>query len=130
MIYRLIAYTLILLGLVGTFYMGLTGINDAEHEVPAISRTSLSRQLADSSRLIFIDVSTAAEIDTNSVPWEPLLRIPLLDLEKRCPELTPYAADQMVVLCPTGNRSRQGARILRKAGFKAFYLEDGLGDRP
>jgi rhodanese-related sulfurtransferase len=32
----------------------------------------------------------------------------------------------MMILCPTGNRSRQGARILRLAGFDAWYLSKGM----
>ena len=126
MIYRLVAYSLILLGIGGTIYIGVEGIYGDSYDIPFMSIESLSRQLDDSSAFILVDVRTESEITTAPAPWENTIHIPLLMLEERCLELTEYKDQPLMLLCPTGNRSRQGARILRLAGFDAHYLEHGM----
>ncbi len=126
MIYRFLAYSFILLGTVGTIYMGVEGIYGDDYDIPSMSVESFSRQYSDSSKFILIDVRTEAEIRERPAPWEEVIQIPLLSLEKRCMELNIYKDRPMMVMCPTGNRSRQGARILRLAGYDAFYLAKGM----
>ena len=126
MIYRLIAYSLIILGAGGTIYRGVEGIYGDDYAIPSQSYESFSRQYSDTSNYILIDVRTETEIDTQPAPWPNTVQIPLLLLEDRCLELNKYKDQPMMVLCPTGNRSRQGARILRLAGFDASYLEKGM----
>lgn len=126
MIYRLIAYSLILLGTGGTIYIGVEGIYGDDYDIPTTSFTSFSRQYSDSSEYILIDVRTESEIAARPAPWLSTIQIPLIALEDRCMELNKYKDQSMLVLCPTGNRSRQGARILRLAGFDASYMEKGM----
>ena len=126
MIYRIFAYSLILLGTGGTIYMGVEGIYGDDYEIPTMSEASFSRQFSDSSKYILIDVRTESEVAEKPAPWSNTIEIPLLILEDRCPELNDYKDQPMMVLCPTGNRSRQGARILRLAGYDAWYLEKGM----
>ncbi|MBT3253036.1 MAG: rhodanese-like domain-containing protein [Candidatus Marinimicrobia bacterium] len=126
MIYRLIAYSLILLGTGGTIYIGVEGIYGDHYDIPALSYESFSRQYSDSSNYILIDVRTESEVVSQPAPWSNTIRIPLLSLEDRSMELNQYKDQPMMVLCPTGNRSRQGARILRLAGFDASYMEKGM----
>ncbi|NQV43230.1 MAG: rhodanese-like domain-containing protein [Candidatus Marinimicrobia bacterium] len=126
MIYRLIAYSLILLGTGGTIYMGVEGIYGDHYDIPTMSLASFSRQYSDSSQYILIDVRTESEIAARPAPWMNTIQIPLLALEARCMELNKYKDQSMLVLCPTGNRSRQGARVLKLAGFDASYMENGM----
>ncbi len=126
MIYRLLAYSLILLGAGGTVYIGVEGIYGDHYDIPALSYESFSRQYSDSSNYILIDVRTESEVASHPAPWSSTIQIPLLSLEDRCMELNVYKEQPMMVLCPTGNRSRQGARVLRLAGFDAFYMEKGM----
>ncbi|MEA3288428.1 MAG: rhodanese-like domain-containing protein [Candidatus Marinimicrobia bacterium] len=126
MIHRLAAYSLILLGIGGTIYMGVEGIYGDSYEIPFLKIESFNRQLNDSSAFILVDVRTEQEIIAAPAPWERTIHIPLLMLEERCLELTEYKNQQIMLLCPTGNRSRQGARILQLAGFNAVYLENGM----
>ena len=126
MIHRLIAYSLILLGTGGTVYMGVEGIYGDRYDIPSMSYESFGRQFSDSSRYILIDVRTESEINEKPAPWEKTIKIPLLSLEDRCMELTEYKNQPLMLICPTGNRSRQGARVLRLAGFDAWYLEQGM----
>ncbi len=110
--------------------MGVEGIYGDQYDVPSMSIESFSRQLSDSDDLILIDVRTASEIKANPAPWPNAIHIPLLNLEERCMELTVYEDKVLVLLCPTGNRSRQGARLLRLAGFDAIYLKNGMFGKP
>ncbi len=126
MIHRLIAYSLILLGIGGTIYIGVEGIYGDEYDIPSMGFESFSRQIGDSSRYILIDVRTKSEIAQRPALWQNTIHIPLLALEERCLELTDFEKQEMILLCPTGNRSRQGARVLRLAGFKAKYLKEGM----
>ena len=126
MIHRLLAYTLILLGIGGTIYMGVEGIYGDQFDVPSMSLESFSRQIDDSSMFIIVDVRTEPEILTTPAPWKNTLHIPLLSLEERCVELTEFKDQPIMLLCPTGNRSRQGARLLQLAGFDAYYLQQGM----
>ena len=126
MIHRLIAYSLILLGAGGTIYMGVEGIYGDDYDIPTMSYESFSRHYSDSSNYILIDVRTESEIAAQPAPWSNTIQIPLLLLEARCMELNKYKDQPMLVLCPTGNRSRQGARVLRMAGFDASYFGKGM----
>jgi rhodanese-related sulfurtransferase len=126
MIYRFVAYSLILLGIGGTIYLGVEGIYGDQYEIPSMDVESFSRQLDDSARYIIIDVRTIDEIEAVNAPWENTIQIPLLSLEERCIELTEYKDTPLMLICPTGNRSKQGARILQLAGFDAYYLKNGI----
>ena len=126
MIYRLVAYSLVLLGMGGTIYMAIEGVYRDEYDVPGIAYEELIRQLADSSELTIIDVRNADEISDRDSLWEEVLHIPLFLLEKRSIELTPYRDSPLILVCPNGKRSMQGAQILRLAGFEAYYLDKGL----
>jgi len=106
--------------------MGVEGIYGDDYDIPAVSYESFSGQYADSSNYILIDVRTESEIADRPAPWTNTIQIPLLSLEDRCMELNKYKDQPMMMLCPTGNRSRQGARVLRLAGFDARYLEKGM----
>ena len=106
--------------------MGVEGIYGEEYAIPMIDFEIPTDPSSDSSQYVFIDVRTMREIEQRPAPWPIIEKIPLLLLEDRCLELNKYKDRSMVVLCDTGNRSRQGARILRMAGFDAFYLETGM----
>lgn len=126
MIQRLVAYSFILLGVGGTVYMGVEGLYGEDYAIPMVDFERPTHESSDSSEFVFIDVRTLREIDQRPAPWPNIEHIPLLLLEDRCLELNKYRDRSMLVLCDTGNRSRQGARILRMAGFEAFYLKTGM----
>lgn len=106
--------------------MGVEGIYGDKYDVPSMSLESFSRQIDDSLEFIIVDVRTEAEIMANPALWSNTINIPLLTLEERCMELTEFKDQPIMLLCPTGNRSRQGARLLQLAGFNAYYLEQGM----
>lgn len=126
MTHRLIAYSLILLGIGGTIYIGFKGIYGDRYNTPSMSIETFSRQIADSSNYILIDVRTESEIAAQPALWDSTIHIPLMALEERYMELTEFKDRPLMMLCPSGNRSRQGARLLRLAGFKAYYLNKGM----
>lgn len=61
----------------------------------------------------FLDVRTQEEWNETHIPNTTL--IPLDELENRLGELP--RGQEIVVVCRSGNRSQQGARILAEAGF-------------
>ncbi len=74
---------------------------------------------------LFLDVRSAAEWNQGHIPDS--LLIPLDELPRRLSEL-PRDRD-IVVVCKSGVRSREGAAILRKAGFtRVTGLSGGLQD--
>lgn len=126
MIYRLVAYSFILLGIGGTVYMAIDGIESNPYEPPAMSLNAFNEQLEDSVQYVIIDVRTQAEVEQLNTPWDHVINIPLLALDKRSAELSKYKDLPIMLVCPTGDRSRQGAKILRMCGFNAYYLEHGF----
>jgi rhodanese-related sulfurtransferase len=75
------------------------------------------------SGAILLDVRTPAEYDQQHIPRSRL--IPLDGLGARMSEL-PQDED-IVVVCRSGNRSREGTMILRDAGFqRATCMTGGL----
>jgi rhodanese-related sulfurtransferase len=71
----------------------------------------------------FIDVRTRAEWERGHIPGSRL--IPLDDLPNRLDEVP--RDEEIVVVCTLGPRSREGAAILRQAGFaRVTCLSGGL----
>lgn len=126
MIHRLIAYSMILLGVGGTIYLAVEGIYKDEYTTPSISRAELAQQLADSSEMVIIDVRNEDEISGDDSLWADMIQIPLFLLEKHSVDLAPHKDKTLILVCPNGNRSKQGASILRLAGYDAYYLAQGI----
>ncbi|HET6846127.1 MAG TPA: rhodanese-like domain-containing protein [Anaerolineales bacterium] len=70
---------------------------------------------------MMLDVRTSAEFEQQHIPGSVL--IPLDDLTGRMGEL-PKDKD-IVVVCRSGNRSREGTTILRDAGFQRVTCMTG-----
>lgn len=70
---------------------------------------------------LILDVRTAEEWSQGHIPNAIL--IPLDELESRMKELPKDR--EIVVICHTGNRSREGAVLLLKAGFTKVYTVIG-----
>ena len=126
MIHRLIAYSLILLGTGGTTYLAVEGIYKDEYAIPEITRSELDQKVADSADVVIIDVRNADEMSEYDSLWADQIHIPLFLLEKRSVELAPHRDKTLVLVCPNGKRSKQGARVLRLAGYNACYLAQGI----
>lgn len=70
---------------------------------------------------IMLDVRTPAEYEVQHIPGSRL--IPLDDLSGRMGELP--KDEDIVVVCRSGNRSREGTTILRDAGFQRVTCMTG-----
>ena len=126
MMYRLFAYSMVLLGISGTIYMAIEGVYSDEYDIPSYSHAELDRMLEASTEITIVDVRNGEELSDLDSLWDEVIHIPLYLLEKRSLELTTVEDHPIVLICPNGKRSMQGAKILRLAGFNAYYLEDGL----
>jgi rhodanese-related sulfurtransferase len=117
---------MILIGIGGTVYLAIRGVYADEYEVPAYSLAEFERLLSDSTQITIVDVRNRDEITDLDYLRQTVVHIPLYLLEKRSVELVGVDNYPVVVVCPNGKRSRQGAQILRMAGYNAYYLENGL----
>lgn len=70
---------------------------------------------------LFLDVRTQAEWDEGHIAGSML--IPLDELPDRLGELPPDR--DIVVVCRSGNRSKEGTAILREAGFERVTCMNG-----
>ncbi len=74
---------------------------------------------------ILLDVRTAAERKSNSIPRS--IHIPVQELSARIKELEKYRSREIICYCASGSRSVSAALKLKKAGFKDGNLRGGIG---
>ncbi len=74
---------------------------------------------------ILLDVRTAAERKSNSIPRS--IHIPVQELSARIKELEKYRSKEIICYCASGSRSVSAALKLKKAGFKVGNLRGGIG---
>ena len=68
-----------------------------------------------------VDVRTTGEFMSGHIPGA--VNIPLDQLQRRLDEVPMNSP--VVVVCASGNRSQEGARILSQAGHSAYNLQGG-----
>jgi len=85
------------------------------------------KALIDSAQqILLLDVRTESEYTGSLGHIDSTMLIPVQDLTDRISELKPYQDHDIIVICRSGNRSRQGTKILRQAGFKAYNMAGGM----
>jgi rhodanese-related sulfurtransferase len=99
---------------------------DTQSSVPAgkeITASQVPDLLANGA--LFVDVREPDEIAQQKYNLEPVLTIPLGQLEKRMSELPKDAT--IIVACRSGNRSLQAVELLRENGYSsALSLSGGI----
>lgn len=77
--------------------------------------------------VLLLDVRTPEEHASARIK-APQTLIPIQALEARLQELDAHKDKSILLYCRSGNRTRQAAAILLKAGFKQVsHLEGGIG---
>ncbi len=82
--------------------------------VEEIDPATLQAELASENPPVLLDVREAQELEISRLP--NVLHIPMNLIPARASELNP--SDPIVVVCRSGNRSRQVAQYLMGRGFK------------
>ncbi len=101
---------------------GVTSSGAAEPE--AVELTPGQAQARIAAGAMVIDVRESDEFDQARIPGSELL--PMSVLAQRATQVLDPATE-MILVCSVGERSRQAALMLRRAGFaKACNLQDGL----
>ena len=109
---------LLLIALAGFYFLsGNTRANGAYQNISAEHAKTLSQQ----PEYILLDVRTPAEISERSIAGS--LNVPLQELEQRLSEIP--RDKKLLVICRSGNRSRQAIQILSKHGYKELYNVEG-----
>lgn len=85
-----------------------------EPKVEHIDKTRLNELLKEKKGYAFIDVRTSNEFNSNKV--KGFKNVPLQGLRGKLDKLS--TDDKIVLLCASGTRSMNAARILSKAGYK------------
>lgn len=73
---------------------------------------------------VMLDVRTGRERSYRSIPGS--LHIPLHELNTRMNELERFRSKEIICYCASGSRSISAALRLKKAGFNAANLEEGI----
>lgn len=89
--------------------------------IDRMSSSEFKSRLAYDRELQVVDVREELELAAGRIPGA--LHIPLHELEYRAAWLDPYRAT--VLVCQSGNRSDEAARILHRRGFRKVYSLDG-----
>lgn len=93
-------------------------------ELPCITPRELKERLERGERIVVLDVREPYELDISRLP-HPHLHIPMNEVLERVHTLNP--ADEIVVMCRSGERSAQITRLLRQMGFgKVKNLAGGI----
>jgi adenylyltransferase/sulfurtransferase len=93
--------------------------------VPEITVTELKERLDRGERVTLVDVRETYEWQIGNLEPYGARLIPLGQLMSRLDELAP--ADETVLYCRTGSRSRRAAQALQAAGFtNVVNLEGGI----
>ncbi|MCU0489851.1 MAG: molybdopterin-synthase adenylyltransferase MoeB [Anaerolineales bacterium] len=106
-------------------FCGVPGITHevAEEEDEEIAAVELSSKLKEGRSIRLLDVREPHELEISHIPGAEL--IPLGSLASRLADLD--SADEIVVFCKTGTRSRRALELLTSAGFrKVKNLKGGI----
>ena len=93
-------------------------------ECTEISNMQLNQLLFNREKVQLIDVREIDEFRDGHLEGSQL--IPLGTLPYRTYELDPYKP--VVLICRSGNRSKEACKILTDRGFHAVYLKGGLSN--
>lgn len=92
--------------------------------VQPISAVELKEKMDASEDFLLLDVRQQDEYDFVNLDGT---LIPLGQLQQRLSEIDAYKDKEVVVMCRTGSRSGQAARILAREGFQnVFNLSGGI----
>lgn len=90
--------------------------------VQNITSTELKNMLPNKDKeKQFIDVRTSGEYQQNKIPT--FQNIPLQQLRSRMSQLS--KDKETILICQSGMRSQQAAKVLKKAGFDYLYNVSG-----
>ncbi len=94
-------------------------------KVIMITKTQLNDMLQDKkAKQSYIDVRTVEEFNQNKI--KGFKNIPLQSLSKRCKEIDKTLP--VVLICASGSRSMQAARLLEKQGYtELLNVRGGIG---
>lgn len=95
-------------------------------DFPSVSAQDAYKMKSENDSLVFVDVRTVAEFTGPLGHIDGAVLIPLHDLQENIDKLNAYKDRQIIVYCRSGNRSKEGTRILKENGFKAINMLGGI----
>lgn len=111
------------LALLVILVLGPAGAARADDFALIVPRALAERLETADSKLLVLDVRTAAEFDAGHIPGA--IHIPHDVLGERIAELGPTDQRDIIVYCRSGRRSALALAILQEAGLKRLFHLDG-----
>ncbi len=96
------------------------------NDVNSIGIEDFKKKLKTDTSLVVLDVRMLSELTGELGKISKAVNIPVQELESRISELNKYKNKNIAVICRSGNRSKQGTKILFKNGFKAVNVLGGM----
>ena len=93
-----------------------------------LSGQEFKQEYNKSKRRVLIDVRTAGEFASGSIPGAKNIDIMSPDFKKQMDRLD--KSNDLFVFCRSGSRSAQACRILADLGFNVYNLKGGFGAWP
>ena len=89
---------------------------------PTLSIHELRQRMSENSELLVLDVRSADDYEGELGHIPGTRNIPLEQLERHLPELSPYLEKPVALVCTTDRRSKTAAQILVKEGFADVHV--------
>jgi rhodanese-related sulfurtransferase len=117
--------SLLIIGVLVAITAGCNSMKNGDSAtVKPISAVELKEKMDASEDFLLLDVRQQDEYDFVNLDGT---LIPLGQLQQRLGEIDAYKDKEVVVMCRTGSRSGQAARILAREGFQnVFNLSGGI----
>jgi rhodanese-related sulfurtransferase len=112
--------------IVAAVLAGCTGGRDENAGVATITPAATARLLNGDTSVIFLDVRTLKEYDSDAGHLKGALLIPVDSLEGHLNDLAPYKAKTIIAYCRTGHRSGRAQKILTAHGYRALSVSGGI----
>lgn len=91
-----------------------------------ISVAEVRDRLEKGSNVVFLDVRTEEEYESETGHLQGAILIPVHELEERYHELDSLKSREIIAYCRSGNRSGRAADFLTKKGFKVYNMVGGI----
>lgn len=105
---------------------GCTASRTEADTVPSITPAESARLLGHDTSVVFLDVRTSNEFQSETGHLQGAIHIPVDSLEYGLAELEPYRSRTIIAYCRTGHRSSRAQKFLAEKGFHALSMTGGI----
>jgi rhodanese-related sulfurtransferase len=112
--------------LLAAMMIGCTASKNETSSVPSITPAKSAELLGHDTSVVFLDVRTSKEFQSETGHLQGAIHIPVDSLEFHLMELDPYKSKTIVAYCRTGHRSSRAQKFLAEKGFHVLSMTGGI----